>query len=84
MERLRQYIAWVKGTLRPVMSPEAEHVLQGYWHMARAAAGKQAVRSTVRMLESLVRIAQVTAWPILSSHACEAPRPADPALDRQS
>ena len=65
MERLRQYIAWVKREFRPVMSAEAEAVLQGYWHLARsAAAGKQAARSTVRMLESLVRLAQV--WGSLS------------------
>ena len=59
MERLRQYIAWVKREFRPAMSAEAEAVLQGYWRLARGAAGKQAARSTVRMLESLVRLAQV-------------------------
>ena len=59
MERLRQYIAWAKREFAPVMSAEAEAVLQGYWHLARGAAGKQAGRSTVRMLESLVRLAQV-------------------------
>ena len=59
MARLRQYIAWVKRSFQPHMSAEAERVLQGYWHMVRGAAGKQAARSTVRMLESLVRLAQV-------------------------
>lgn len=63
MERLRQYIAWVKREFQPVMSAEAEAVLQSYWHVARAAAGKPAARSTVRMLESLVRIAQVGTQP---------------------
>ena len=40
MERLRQYIAWAKREFAPVMSAEAEAVLQGYWHLARGAAGR--------------------------------------------
>ena len=58
MERLRAYIAWVKAAFAPVMSAGAEAVLLGYWRLVRAGMDRQAERSTVRMLESLVRLAQ--------------------------
>ena len=58
LEALRQYIAWVKQTFQPVVSAEAEEVLLGYWRLLRGAADRQASRTTVRMLESLVRLAQ--------------------------
>lgn len=59
LEALRQYIAWVKQTFQPALSAEAEEVLLGYWRLVRNAADRQASRSTVRMLESLIRLAQV-------------------------
>ncbi|KAK9821222.1 hypothetical protein WJX81_002412 [Elliptochloris bilobata] len=61
LEALRQYIAWVKQTFQPAMSAEAEEVLLGYWRLLRGAADRQASRTTVRMLESLVRMAQAHA-----------------------
>ena len=59
MEKLRQYICWVKDTFQPDMSREAEKILLEYWQMARSNDSRQAARSTVRMLESLVRLSQV-------------------------
>ena len=59
LEALRQYIAWVKQTFQPALGAEAEEVLLGYWRLVRNAADRQASRSTVRMLESLIRLAQV-------------------------
>lgn len=59
VERLRQYICWVKEAFQPDMSREAEHILLAYWQMARGRDDRQAARSTVRMLESLVRLSQV-------------------------
>ncbi len=70
LEALRQYIAWVKQTFQPVVSAEAEEVLLGYWRLLRGAADRQASRTTVRMLESLVRLAQArvrAACPSLTS-----------------
>ena len=34
-------------------------MLLGYWRLLRSASDRQASRSTVRMLESLIRLAQV-------------------------
>ena len=62
LDALRQYIAWAKQTFRPAVSAEAEEVLLAYWRLLRAAAGRQAGRTTVRMLESLVRLAQAPPW----------------------
>ena len=59
LEKLRQYICWVKETFRPDMSREAEGTLLEYWQMARSKDDRHAARSTVRMLESLVRLSQV-------------------------
>ena len=67
MEKLRQYICWVRDSFQPKMSREAECVLHGYWRQLRSVHDRQAARSTVRMLESLVRLAQVSAT--LNSHA---------------
>ncbi|EIE26663.1 MCM-domain-containing protein [Coccomyxa subellipsoidea C-169] len=61
LEKLRQYICWVKETFRPDMSREAEGTLLEYWQMARSRDDRHAARSTVRMLESLVRLSQAHA-----------------------
>ena len=55
---LQQYICWVKG-FRPRMSPEAEAILLQYYQLQRRSGCRDAARTTIRMLESLVRIAQV-------------------------
>lgn len=61
VESLRQYIAWVKSTFHPAMTQPAEQVLSGYYQLRRAAAGRHAARTTLRLLESLVRLAQAHA-----------------------
>ena len=61
IDLLRQYLLWVKTSFHPAMSCEAEEVLTGYYKMQRSASDGNAARSTVRMLESLVRIAQAHA-----------------------
>lgn len=58
---LQQYVFWVKDKFHPEMSLEAEQVLTGYYQLQRNAIARSAARTTVRMLESLVRIAQAHA-----------------------
>lgn len=58
---LRQYIQWVRQRFTPVLSEEAEELLAGYYQLRRQQAGRQTSRTTVRMLESLVRLAQAHA-----------------------
>lgn len=60
IETLRQYIAWVK-TFHPVMSPQAEQILVNYYQLRRKSSSRQASRTTIRLLESLVRLAQAHA-----------------------
>ncbi|KAI7846329.1 hypothetical protein COHA_000166 [Chlorella ohadii] len=58
---LRQYVAWAKAAFTPVLSEEAEQLMAGYYQLRRQAEGRQASSTTVRMLESLVRVAQAHA-----------------------
>lgn len=59
MDMLKQYICWVKEAFQPEMSRDAEDTLLAYWQMARSKEDRQTARSTVRMLESLIRLSQV-------------------------
>ena len=58
---LRQYIQWAKTAFQPMLSEEAEELLSGYYQLRRQHERRQASRTTVRMLESLVRVAQAHA-----------------------
>ncbi|DBA67251.1 TPA: hypothetical protein ACH3X2_001560 [Trebouxia sp. C0005] len=61
IDTTRQYLLWVKATFNPELSSEAEEVLTGYYKLQRTAIDRTSARTTVRMLESLVRIAQAHA-----------------------
>ncbi|KAL3814390.1 hypothetical protein ACJIZ3_015658 [Penstemon smallii] len=58
---LRRYIHFVKGYFRPVLTKEAEQVISSYYQLQRRSATHNAARTTVRMLESLIRLAQAHA-----------------------
>uniref|UniRef100_A0A6N2KTY2 DNA helicase n=1 Tax=Salix viminalis TaxID=40686 RepID=A0A6N2KTY2_SALVM len=58
---LRRYIHFVKGYFRPVLTKEAEKVISSYYQLQRRSATYNAARTTVRMLESLIRLAQAHA-----------------------
>lgn len=61
LDKLRAYVAVVKRQFAPVLLPEAEELLGAYYASQRRAEGQaaHAARTTIRMLESLVRLAQV-------------------------
>ena len=61
IDTVRQYLLWVKATFHPELSVEAEEVLSGYYKLQRTAIDRTSARTTVRMLESLVRVAQAHA-----------------------
>ncbi|KAI7732126.1 hypothetical protein M8C21_025485, partial [Ambrosia artemisiifolia] len=58
---LRRYIHFLKGYFRPTLTKEAESVISKYYQLQRRSATENAARTTVRMLESLIRLAQAHA-----------------------
>eukprot|EP00126_Sphaerothecum_destruens_P007015 Sdes_comp19646_c0_seq1m11440 len=60
-ENLKLYIHYVKTKFSPVMTPQSERVLIQYYQRQRLADQRNAARTTIRLLESLVRLAQAHA-----------------------
>ncbi|XP_028063523.1 probable DNA helicase MCM9 isoform X2 [Camellia sinensis] len=58
---LRRYIHFVKRNFKPILTKEAEKVISSYYQLQRRFATQNAARTTVRMLESLIRLAQAHA-----------------------
>ena len=59
--KLQAYIAWVQTTTEPKMGIDAQEVLEKYYLYQRQTDDRNASRTTVRLLESLIRIAQAHA-----------------------
>ncbi|KAI8029137.1 putative DNA helicase MCM9 [Camellia lanceoleosa] len=51
----------VKRNFKPILTKEAEKVISIYYQLQRRSATQNAARTTVRMLESLIRLAQAHA-----------------------
>ncbi|KAF9612057.1 hypothetical protein IFM89_037976 [Coptis chinensis] len=58
---LRRYIHYVKQRFKPILTKEAERIISSYYQLQRRSATDNAARTTVRMLESLIRLAQAHA-----------------------
>ncbi|KMZ67685.1 putative DNA replication licensing factor [Zostera marina] len=58
---LRRYIYFVKRNFRPTLTEESEKIISSYYQLQRRSATENAARTTVRMLESLIRLAQAHA-----------------------
>ncbi|XP_012256179.2 DNA helicase MCM9-like [Athalia rosae] len=56
-ETLRDYFALIR-TMKPVMSPEASEVIRATYRYHRLNPDRRAERTTVRLLDSLVRLAE--------------------------
>ncbi|XP_020989815.1 probable DNA helicase MCM9 isoform X4 [Arachis duranensis] len=61
LSTLKRYLHYVKETFKPVLTREAERVISSYYQLQRKSATHNAARTTVRMLESLIRLAQAHA-----------------------
>eukprot|EP00730_Choanoeca_flexa_P007830 TRINITY_DN12397_c3_g2_i1.p1 TRINITY_DN12397_c3_g2~~TRINITY_DN12397_c3_g2_i1.p1 ORF type:complete len:927 (+),score=270.91 TRINITY_DN12397_c3_g2_i1:144-2783(+) len=60
MNKLKAYLAYIKS-FAPKVSSAAQQVLSKYYQLQRLADNGQQARTTIRMLESLIRIAQAHA-----------------------
>lgn len=58
---LRAYLECARRKLEPVMSAQAERVLSDYFERQRQAEGRHVARTTIRLLESLIRLSQAHA-----------------------
>lgn len=65
--KLRDYIAYVKQHFQPVMSKEAQFLLMRYYQMQRQSEERSNGRTTVRLLESLMRLSEAHAK-VMSRH----------------
>jgi len=61
MAMLRSYIRYVRDQFKPSLTPEASKVISSYYQLQRRSASLNAARTTIRMLESLIRLAQAHA-----------------------
>jgi DNA helicase MCM9 len=61
MDKLQSYIQYVKNTYFPEISSNAQKVLSAYYQLQRASDLRNAARTTIRLLESLIRLAQAHA-----------------------
>lgn len=59
LEKMRAYFSLIRQ-LQPQMSEDADSILRRYYQRQRQTAGRSAARTTIRMLESLSRLAEGT------------------------
>ncbi|KAG8468440.1 hypothetical protein KFE25_013523 [Diacronema lutheri] len=58
---LRAYLECARRRIEPVMSAQAERVLSAYFERQRQAEYRHVARTTIRLLESLIRLSQAHA-----------------------
>lgn len=59
--RMQAYLAHVRAKFNPTVSKPAQDILSAFYQLQRASESRSAARTTIRLLESLVRLAQAHA-----------------------
>jgi DNA helicase MCM9 len=60
LDKLQVYFSYVKAAFAPDMTPDSQEVLQMYYRKQRATDQRNAARTTLRLLESMIRLSQGT------------------------
>ena len=68
---IHSYIAYLKSSFFPVLSPDCESVLKRYYQLQRRSDGRKQARVGVRLLESLIRLTQAHARLMWRQDECE-------------
>jgi DNA helicase MCM9 len=61
LSRMQAYLAHIRDTYTPQVSQPAQDILSSYYQLQRSSESRSAARTTIRMLESLVRLSQAHA-----------------------
>ncbi|CCI42699.1 unnamed protein product [Albugo candida] len=61
IDKLQAYIGYVKEVYHPKLGQESMMILERYYQIQRSSDNRNAARTTIRMLESLTRLAQAHA-----------------------
>jgi len=64
---MKEYISFVRRQMQPTLSAEAKCILLRYYQLQRQSDNRQSARTTVRLLESLVRLSEAHAKVMMRS-----------------